>query len=384
MEEELYVNKDSTKETIYDKLHTYITNKYILVFNEISHEFLIKLINSNKWNELNISSLTIELAKADLEVRITKLETYLNSEFVPKINPFKEYFKKNESWDGIDHIKNLCSYLKTDDDILFEYHFKKWLVRSVECALEGKKYNKQCLVLAQKEQNSGKTTFCRFICPSRLSKYIAENIGYDKDALIQLAKSFIINLDEIDKIDSKAINAYKSFFSRTNINIRLPYAKKNSSLSRTCSFIGSTNQINFLKDETGNVRWLCFELIEKIDFNYSKDIDINKVWAQAYHLAYNDQSYDSELTPHDVAENEKRNEKYKAFTVEEDLINQLFEKSDKREHFMTATEITNIIKKDHKYVNHIVIGKELNKMGFRRINNQNTGYKGYMIKLREK
>lgn len=45
------------------------------------------------------------------------------------------------------------------------------------------------------------------------------------------------------------------------------------------SFIGSTSRATFLNDETGSVRWLCFELMGKIDFVYSKNVDIDKVWA---------------------------------------------------------------------------------------------------------
>lgn len=382
-EQELYIFKNAKIITIYDKIHQHISNKYNLLFNEISHEYLIRLKTKKKWLELNIHSLTIELTKAGLKVRITHLETYLSSHLVKKINPFKQYFEELAKWDGKDHIKVLTSYIPTGNDILFEYHFKKWLVRTVKCALENKYFNKNCIVLAQEEQNSGKTTFCRFLCPDKLQSYIAENIGYDKDGIIQLAKNFITNLDEIDKINPKAISAYKSFFSKTSINVRLPYAKKNSSLWRTCSFIGSTNIINFLKDETGNVRWICFEVIGKIDFNYSKNIDIDKVWAQAYHLAYSDKSFYPDLTHDDIVENEKRNEKYRRISIEEELINELFVKSTDRTCFLTSTEVTSYVKKSYSYANHITIGKALKQLGFKRINSPITGNKGYMIKRRK-
>jgi len=382
-EQELYVNNELQDDTVYDGIHEYLNERYDIVFNMISHEYLIKYKTSNQWNILNDKSLTIELTKKKIKFKKNELETYLGSNYIEHINPLKEYFKSLDKWDGVDHIKKLVSYIPSDDNIFFEYHLKKWLARSVKTVLEENFFNKQCLVFVQEEQNSGKSTLCRFLCPPGLKKYIAENISDDKDGLIQLCKNFMINLDEIDKLSKKYIDAYKSMLSKTHINIRLPYAKNNSHQTRNCSFLGSTNLINFLKDETGNVRWVCIELIGKIDFNYSKHIDINKVWAQAFQLAYSNQEFDCELTVDDILENEERNEKYKYFTIEEDLINQLFEKSTDRDDFMTSSAVTMIIKKEYSSVNHIMIGKVLRKLKYKRINSRTTGAKGYLIKLKK-
>ena len=208
---------------------------------------------------------------------------------------------------GGDHIRTLASYLPAKEPEQFLYHFRKWLVRTVKGALDENYFNKQCLVLVHSEQNSGKSTWCRFLCPPALSKYFAEDMTTDKDARIQLTRNFIINLDELSVLARKEINALKAYFSKTMINERLPYDRKNSNLRRTCSFIGSTNRATFLNDETGSVRWLCFELNGKIDFAYSGEVDINKVWAQAYYLAYVDEQFNPELTLEDIVANEERN-----------------------------------------------------------------------------
>lgn len=383
--EELYINNElSENTTVYDVIHKYLSDRYDIVLNIITHELLVKYKKSQEWHVLNDKSLTIELTKKKIKFKKNELETYLGSNYIKQINPLKEYFKGLNEWDGVDHIKKLTSYIPTDDNVFFEYHLKKWLARSVKTVLEENFYNKQCLVFVQEEQNSGKSSLSRFFCPPKLMKYKAENISDDKDGLIQLCKNIMIVLDEIDMLPKKYIEAYKSMLSKTHINIRLPYAKNNSHQARNCSFIGSTNLINFLKDQTGNVRWVCIELVGKIDFNYSKDIDINKVWEQAFHLAYNNEGFNCDLTVNDVKKNEERNEKYKHYTIEEDLINQLFEKSFDRNDFMTATTVTKIIKKEYSSVSHITIGKVLRKLKYKRINSRETGAKGYLITLRKK
>ncbi|WP_286760562.1 VapE domain-containing protein [Salegentibacter sp. UBA1130] len=193
--------------------------------------------------------------------------------------------------------------------------------------------------MVHSEQNSGKSTWCRFLCPPELSRYFTEDMTTDKDARIQLTRNFIINLDELSVLAKKELNALKAYFSKTMINERLPYDRKNSNLRRTCSFIGSTNRASFLTDETGSVRWLCFELLGKIDFNYSKEVEIDKVWAQAYYLAFVDPNFNPELNYQDILKNEERNKRYREPTLEEELLAKFYDLSKDQKYFMTASDI---------------------------------------------
>ena len=202
--EELYINNKLLKNTtVYDTIHKYVNGRYEIVLNIITHELLIRYKGSKEWEVLNEKSLMIELTKKKIKFKKFELETYLGSNYIKQINPLKQYFNNLNKWDGVDHIKNLTSYIPTDDNVFFEYHLKKWLARSVKTALEENFYNKQCLVFVQEEQNSGKSTLCRFLCPPELKKHIAENISDDKDGLIQLCRNLFINLDEIDKLRSR-------------------------------------------------------------------------------------------------------------------------------------------------------------------------------------
>ncbi len=60
------------------------------------------------------------------------------------------------------------------------------------------------------------------------------------------------------------------------------------------------------------------------DFEYSKEIDMDKVWAQAYYNAFERKNYNPELTASDIVENEKRNEKYAQVSMEQELISHSF------------------------------------------------------------
>jgi hypothetical protein len=98
----LYHVKDPKNTTIYDKTIDYIEGKYNIMYNEISHDFQISVLNQKNWFYLNLNSLIIELAKAGIEVSTSKLEILLKSELILKYNPVKEYFESLHKWDGDD------------------------------------------------------------------------------------------------------------------------------------------------------------------------------------------------------------------------------------------------------------------------------------------
>ncbi|SDS99226.1 MULTISPECIES: VapE domain-containing protein [Maribacter] len=378
----LYIVEDSNTTTVFDHTLKYINDKYEIHFNEIALDFEIRLkVDDNEeWRVLNVEALYIELVQSGVNIPISKLEILLKSEYILKYNPVTRYFTHLPKWDKIDHITKLGSHLPVSEPEAFLYHLKKWMVRTVKCAVEPNYFNKQALIICHKAQNSGKSTWCRFLCPPELSNYIAEDISNDKDARILLCKNFLINLDELSSLTKKDVNSLKAFFTKTVINERLPYDRKSTIINRICSFIGSTNMSEFLNDETGSVRWLCFELFGQIDFRYSKEIEINKVWAQAYHLAYNDKSFNPELTTDDIKQNEERNKKYTNLSEEQELILKYYEKSDDKNDFKTATDILNSLSCISPRINKVNIGRALSGFNYTRVKSPKTNHYGYLAK----
>ena len=376
----LYGVKEQKKKTVYDFIFEYTSIKYDIRYDDLGHEFQISLKDQNEWEILDVNSFLIELAQSNIEVTPAKLEIFLRSKFIPQFNPIEEYFRLlPKSYTG-DPIKEIASYLPLKEPDLFLYHFKKWLVRTVRCGIEKDYFNKQCLVLVHSQQNSGKSTWCRFLNPPALSRYFAEDMTTDKDARIQLTRNFLINLDELSILAKKEINALKAYFSKTMINERLPYDRKNSTLPRTCSFIGSTNRSTFLNNETGSVRWLCFELKGSIDFSYSREIDINKVWAQAYYLAYIDEQFCPELTLDDIQQNETRNRTYRESNMEEEMISKFYTHSSDPADFKTASELVIELSPINPRLNMYNMGRALKSLEYERVKSGNTRSYGYLIK----
>ena len=360
--------------TIFHVVEDYLKEHYDLRFNKISIENEISQKNKNEWFPCNENSLWLELQKKNIKIPFNSLVSILKSDFIPEYNPIVNYFENLPRWDKkTDYIKLYLDYVDLDKDESreqFEYHFKKWCVRAIKCALIDDYFNKQVFVLTDdgNGQNIGKSSWCRFLCPPTLSNYIAEDMSDDKDARILLCKNFLINLDELAALSRKEINQLKSYFSKTHINERLPYDKKNSILTRVASFIGSTNMSTFLQDETGSVRWLCF-VVKNINWQYRNEFNIDNLWSQAFALS-NDVNFDETMTAQDIQLNELRNDKFQIVSPEKDMIQKYFTypKNKDEAEFLTPTEILHYI---NTYtigirLSTIVIGKALKAIGFKR------------------
>ncbi|MFO0322813.1 MAG: VapE domain-containing protein [Bacteroidota bacterium] len=376
---ELQANK-----TIFHRVENYLKAKYDFRYNSIKHDIEFSLKSLNTYEPVNENSLYIELMKNGLSFSMANLIAILKSEFVPKYNPLEYYFENLKPWQptDFDFIDKLASYIDCgNDQAEWTKHFKKWLVRAAACAVVPNYYNKQALILVHQQQNSGKSTFCRFLCPQSLKDYIAEDITDDKDSRILLTKNFIINLDELSSLARKEINSLKSLFSKDKINERLPYDKKNSIIDRVCSFIGSTNMSEFLADETGSVRWLCFN-IKDINWKYAKEVNMDDVWAQAYSL-FKSGNFEYNLTGAEIKENEARNNKFQVLSTEAELIPKFFihPTDEISATFMTATDI--LLHLQHYYqglrLNKIMIGKGLVMNGFQRVKDSKSDRYGFLV-----
>ncbi len=348
--------------------------------NTISNRIELREKDQEEWSEVNENNIFRELQHQSINFSLTKLLALLRSDFVTVFDPFWDYFQNLPKWEAgkdPDYIAQFSKYVVTKEPAWFEAMFKKWLIRAIRCALEPTAFNKHCLVLVGERQNSGKSTWCRYLCPPALSEYMTDNLGTDKDSLISLSQNFIINLDELSTLQKADLQGLKSLFSLEIIKARRPYERITSRVPRTASFIGSTDRPEFLTDEAGSVRWICIE-IDTINWQYNT-LAIDKVWAQAY--ACYRQGERGELTREDVEKNELINRKFQITSPEMELISKMFRTpgpGDDRESILTATDIHKVLEPNNIRISVNQIGKAMRMLGFPKETIRRNG--GYPIK----
>lgn len=369
------------------KVIQYFSEQYEFRKNIVTSDIEYRKIGEQEFRQVNENTIYIEVRKdGGIKAGISDVLVYLGSEYILEYDPFETYFESiknlyNPNEHG-DYIEKLAGYIQASDQQRFNQQFKKWLVRSVICALVPDYFNKQAFILVSDRQNSGKTTFSRFLVPNALQKYFVENISVDKDSLIALSSNFIGILDELSTLSKFEINALKSIMSKLLVNVRHPYERRTRMTPRRISFFGSTNMTEFLTDEA-NVRWLCFE-VDKINWNYKKDINIDLVWSQAYYLWKSGFKYD--MTREEIEQNELANEQFRIIAPELELIQKFYSPGTSENHDAkyTATDCLDYLSdkvNGRIKLNSQSLGKALKKLGFTSQSVRGYGDHKYPVKI---
>ncbi len=394
------VKKETRLKNKFNTLVSHLMESYTLRRNKVSKEIEISKLGNEKFTEFRIEDIEVELYEAGFTGFESMLKSIAgSSKYVQEFDPLQDYLESLPDWtpQKPDYIFQLAKYVHTDDDEFFRIQLKKMLVRSLACTLGQIPFNKQIFCLVGRGQNIGKTSFLRFLCPKPLQKYFQETFPVDdkKDSERSLTSNMFILLDEVKSYNYKELNKLKQRISQSHVKMRLPYGKTEEHLNRIVNFMATTNEEDLLTDEQ-NVRWLCFNVTKIMhdfggDKGYSKNIDIDNIYAQAYYLLRS--GFEFKLTEDEVKKSEKRNrESFSRASIEEDLILKYFSPTNEIDteseaNFWTTTDILLELKK-HTYNQTLYaknVGVGLKKLGFeqrsKRINgNPRKGYLAFKVK----
>jgi hypothetical protein len=111
----------------------------------------------------------------------------------------------------------------------------------------------------------------------------------DKNILYTMMKAWIVDLSELAGMASTSINALKSFLTIRSDTVRLAYARSASTIKRSSIFVGTTNDSQYLRDTTGNRRFLPVK-IGAIDLDAVRK-DKDQLWAEAVYRYYAGDAY---------------------------------------------------------------------------------------------
>lgn len=361
-------------EALITRIDNYLKPRYTFRSNMVKNAIEFQRKGETTWadvDERQALRIEAELLRKGFKSIGRTLHVLLAN--APEYDPVLDYLKRLPAWDGkTDHIGHLAGYVLVSPErrAWFDLMFKKHLVRILACALGYIPFNKQCFVFVS-GQNDGKTTFLRFIAPPEWQEYYTEDIDFDnKDGLITLARNLFINLDELRNLSRQDINKVKSFLTKDHIKARMPFDRRETKLRRRASFWGSTNNAEFLTDETGNVRWLVFEILGIQHDNggpegYGANVNINDVYAQAYALLQSDFKY--QLSREEIEQSEAYNSAHTVKPPEYELILKYYDPCADQSQFKTATDIKQHLEiVSSQKLSPVNIGKALRMLGYTR------------------
>ena len=241
-----------------------------------------------------------------------KIDDSLNLAFEKQsYHPVQQYLSALQ-WDGQQRIDTLLIDLfGAPDNIYTREAIRKQLTASVARVFRaGCKYD-LVLVLAGKEQGTGKSSFIKRLGREWFSDTFMTVHG--KEALEQIQGSWIIEMAELAGLRKSDIESVKHFISKQEDNFRPAYAKTSETFARQCTFWGSTNTKDFLRDPSGNRRFMPIDVHDiKVTENpkliefLNDDSMLDQIWAEAVHLFRSNETLYLSREAEIIAEQEQR------------------------------------------------------------------------------
>jgi predicted P-loop ATPase len=207
-----------------------------------------------------------------------------------KFHPVREYLTAL-NWDGTERVDSLfIDFIGAEDTPYIRAVTRKWLCGAIARVMEpGIKFDTAIVLYG--EQGLGKSVILE-----RLGGKWFNNTLQDiktKDALEQIQGAWINELAELSPTYKNDNEIVKAFLSRTTDRFRVPYGRRTEEYPRQCVFAGSTNNLLFLKDRTGNRRFwpISGNKQRKVrnSWDLSKD-EVDQIWAEAFMLWANGES----------------------------------------------------------------------------------------------
>lgn len=332
--------------------------------------------------DLDFNSIKVDLALKGIPSSKENLRSIIFSNQWEVFDPYQDFLKGLPEWDGNDHIAELSATVCTDDNQFWGWGFKKWIVAFVGSLKDEEVVNQAAIIFCGK-QGIGKTTWFLNILTPELRKYSSSGFldPRDRESLVQLSELCLFNMDEVENLKPRNVEAIKELITKPSMYLRRAYTSLSQNYPRRCSFCGTANGINILHDITGNRRFLCQNVLS-IDYQL-KGIDLYQVYAQAYQLYRT--GFQFWFDGNDQAIVERHNARFRAMSLEEELITAYYEPcqdGDAGAIRLQAHEIQTILQSKGNYsrLNPVTIGRVLSYKGF--VQKKTNGISKWIVKDR--
>lgn len=369
------------KKASIDEMEVFITDRYRLRKNTMSHTIEYQPAEGGDgWKRMDDSfenSLWCAMERQGIHTEFFSLRALLVSDFVPEFNPFQSYLDTLPPWDGkTDYIGMLWKRVrcKDTDAQTFDFFARRWFVAMVASALDEQVVNHQILVLLGR-QGTFKSSFMENLLPPELRAYYTSktnSMRLTKDDHFALTENLLINFEEIDSMSRSELNQLKALTTVTHIQERPPYARNKVRLPHVASFCATGNNLQFLTDDTGNRRWMPFE-VEHIENPWTNPLPYEGIYAQAKALL--DSGFRYWLQNSEIDRLHRHNDQFETPNMARELVLSYFRKpqNDELPLYLSATQILSRFPPNIR-VSATQIGKAMKDLGYKQIRTRSARF----------
>lgn len=198
-------------------------------------------------------------------------------------NPVMEYMERAaNNWDGRKRINQMLQvYLGAEDVDLVSKIAEMWLVGAVAKVYDPFVKFDYVLDLVG-GQGVGKTSLLQKLG----GKWYTDSVTdfANKDNYDIMLKSLIVNDDEMVASNRMSFAETKAFISKTSLRFRKPYMKRTEEFAKNFVLARTTNQKEYLKDKTGERRFLSVMADTSRQKKHPMEIEpetIEQIWGEA-------------------------------------------------------------------------------------------------------
>lgn len=200
-------------------------------------------------------------------------------------------FFESLSWDGVPRVDDwLVRAYGAPDDTYHRTIGKNWLLGLTMRVAYGKKFD--TVLVIEGAQGIKKSTSLRELAslvPEELWHTETDIEAGSKDFYMILQGRMIVEFSEGETLSRTEVKRLKSIITREYDSYRAPYERATHDQQRRCGFAMTTNQEQYLKDESGNRRWLPF-YAERVDLEWLRSNRI-QLFAEAFTRARGGENY---------------------------------------------------------------------------------------------
>ena len=233
-----------------------------------------------EWNGENDDTHGCKILLETMFVKPSKETVFDSVQFIAKRNkyhPVRDYLNKAQ-WDGIERLDTVLPiYFGTIDTAYARLIGAKFLISAVARIMQpGCKVD--TMLILESSQGKRKSAALRALVGDEWFTDQLPELS-SKDASIQLRGKWIIEVCELDAMSRAEVRTVKQYVARQIDTFRPVFGRATVDIKRQSVFAGSTNETEYLRDQTGNRRYWPIEC-GLVDIE-ALERDRDHLWAEA-------------------------------------------------------------------------------------------------------
>ena len=202
-----------------------------------------------------------------------------------KFHPIINYIKSLQ-WDRTPRVNTLLiDYFGAEDNVYTRAAIRKMLCAAVTRVFHpGTKFDTALILVGP--QATYKSTFVKKLGKNWFSDTFTTVQG--KESFEQIQGAWLVEIAELSGLKKAEVETIKHYISKCEDSFRPAYGRTIETYKRQCVFFGTTNSKDFLRDPTGNRRFLPIDVRpEYATKNVAEELtdeEVDQIWAEAYEM----------------------------------------------------------------------------------------------------